>query len=288
MYPIKQSTSLPWMIFCHDSAGDPVLGLLTGDFTKRISKNGGAFADMTVTITEAEAGWYSLTLSTSHTDTTGILTIYFTHASMEQCNCQFRVEARILDNLAYPAVSGRPMDLNTAGEIGVDFDNTSGTLAKGTDITGFNDLDSTAVAAIMATFAASLALTAYDPPTNAEMETLVQAHSASLALTAYDPPTKAEVDTAVAAQGASLALAVYDPPTKTEMDAGFAALNDIAAADVWAVVIDGALGADDVMMRMNAYISGVVTKDSTSFTYYSIASTTLWTNDINAAWRRPA
>lgn len=78
--------------------------------------------------------------------------------------------------------------------------------------------------------AASLALAAYDGPTDAEMLAVVRAHSASLALTAYDPPTKAEVDTAVAAQGASLALTAYDPPTKAEMDA-LAASSALTAYD---------------------------------------------------------
>lgn len=146
MYPIKRSTALPITFFAHDASGDPVTGLLDAGFTKRISKNGGAFAAMTVTITEMEGGWYSLTLSTDHTDTLGVLTIYFTHTSCEQVNLQYRVHARIYDDFAWPTTSGRSIDVSATGEVALDFDNTAGTLAKTTDITGFNDLSATAIA----------------------------------------------------------------------------------------------------------------------------------------------
>ncbi|MFZ2540711.1 MAG: hypothetical protein WAW75_02935 [Gallionella sp.] len=102
MYPIKQSTSTPILIFAHDVNGDGVIGLVDGGFTKRISKNGGAFGAMTVTITEAENGFYSLTLSTSHTDTVGIMTVCITHGSIKQINLQWRIEARLIDDLATP------------------------------------------------------------------------------------------------------------------------------------------------------------------------------------------
>lgn len=39
-----------------------------------------------------------------------------------------------------PTTAGRTLDVTATGEAGLDFDNTAGTLAKGTDITGFNDL----------------------------------------------------------------------------------------------------------------------------------------------------
>lgn len=65
----------------------------------------------------------------------------------------------------------------------------------------------------LAAQAASLALTAYDPPTDAEVLAVVREHSASLALTAFDPVTK----TQAGALAASLALTAYDGPTDTEM-----------------------------------------------------------------------
>lgn len=46
-----------------------------------------------------------------------------------------------------PTVAGRTLDVTATGEAGLDFDNTAGTLAKGTDITGFNDLSAAQVKA---------------------------------------------------------------------------------------------------------------------------------------------
>ncbi|MCB8988076.1 MAG: hypothetical protein H6661_10055 [Ardenticatenaceae bacterium] len=100
--------------------------------------------------------------------------------------------------------------------------------------------------------AAAAALTAYDPPTKAELDaglaglndldaTAVQA-AAAAALTAYDPPTKAELDAGLAGlndldatavqTAAAAALTAYDPPTKAELDAGLAGLNDLDATAV--------------------------------------------------------
>jgi hypothetical protein len=99
MYDIKQSTTITIPVFVHDAAGDGVTGLVDAGFTKRISKNGGAFGAMTVTITEMENGWYGVPLSASHTDTVGILTITLTHASAKQINLQWRVQANLSDDL---------------------------------------------------------------------------------------------------------------------------------------------------------------------------------------------
>lgn len=115
MYPLKQSTALTVPFFAHDVNGDGVTGLVDAGFTKRISKNGGAFAAMTVTITEMENGWYSLPISTAHSDTLGVLTVSLSHASIKRANLQFRVHARLPDDLAYPVTSGRSMVVDAAG-----------------------------------------------------------------------------------------------------------------------------------------------------------------------------
>lgn len=119
MYPLKQSTAITVPFFAHDANGDGVTGLVDSGFTKRISKNGGAFAAMTVTITEMENGWYSFPLSTSHTDTLGILTISFSHASIKRVNLQYRVFARINDDFAWPTTSGRSIDVDANGGVEV-------------------------------------------------------------------------------------------------------------------------------------------------------------------------
>ena len=122
MYPIRQSAAETVPFFAFDANGDGVTGLVDGGFTKRISKGSGAFAAMTVTITEMENGWYSFPLSSSHSDTLGLLTISLSHASIKRVNLQWRVSARTLDELASPTnitagtittVSG-----NVTGEVG--------------------------------------------------------------------------------------------------------------------------------------------------------------------------
>lgn len=55
-----------------------------------------------------------------------------------------------------PTVAGRTLDVTLTGEAGLDFDNTAGTLAKGTDITGFNDLDAAGVRGAVGLAAANL------------------------------------------------------------------------------------------------------------------------------------
>jgi len=100
MYPLKSSTGIDILFFAHDANGDPVTGKVDGDWTKNISKTGAAFAAMTVTITERAGGFYLLPLSSTHTNTQGIMTIYLTAAGVKQVNLQFRVWASAFDELA--------------------------------------------------------------------------------------------------------------------------------------------------------------------------------------------
>jgi hypothetical protein len=100
MYTIKQSTAETVPFYVHDGNGDPVLSLTNGSFTKTISKNGAAFGAMTVTITEMEKGWYSIPLSTAHSNTLGILSITFTNAGAKQVNLQWRVEVNLVDTVS--------------------------------------------------------------------------------------------------------------------------------------------------------------------------------------------
>jgi hypothetical protein len=98
MYPLKRNTAINIPFFAFDSNGNPVTGKVTGDWTKRISKGGGAFAALTATITEMEGGWYSLALTGAHTDTLGLLTVYLTCTGVLQVNLQVRVFTEIPDD----------------------------------------------------------------------------------------------------------------------------------------------------------------------------------------------
>lgn len=138
MYPLKQSTSITVPIYVHDTAGEPVTGLLDAGWTnKRISKNGGAFGAMTVTITEMEFGFYTITLDTGHTDTLGILTVHLKHPSAMAVIQQFRVHARLPDDHAFPATTGRSLDVDTSGRVVLQaITHTGSVLPSVTTVTG--------------------------------------------------------------------------------------------------------------------------------------------------------
>ncbi len=74
---LKQSTARDKLVFMTDSA-DHVTGKTGLTLTITASKNGAAFASITPTVTERSNGWYSLALTTSHTDTLGDLALHVT------------------------------------------------------------------------------------------------------------------------------------------------------------------------------------------------------------------
>lgn len=135
MYELDQSTSLPTQIFVFDSAGVGVTGKVDGDFTKRISKNGGAFAAMTVTITESENGFYSLTISSSHSDTLGTLTISFIASGTMRINLQFKVVVATASSLS----ARIPAALTGAGNMKADMVALDGSAQSATDLKDFAD-----------------------------------------------------------------------------------------------------------------------------------------------------
>lgn len=65
------------MVFMTDST-DRVTGKTGLTLTITASKAGAAFASITPTVTERGDGWYSLALTSSHTDTVGDLAIHIT------------------------------------------------------------------------------------------------------------------------------------------------------------------------------------------------------------------
>lgn len=158
MYPLKQSAVLDVIFFAHDANGDAVTGKVNGDFTKLLSKNGGSLGAMTVTITERANGFYHLQLSGAHTDTLGLLTVVLTASGIKQVNLQWRVEARLPEDLAYPAVTGRSFEVDTSGQV------TVGTIAaNAVSIASIQDgaIDAGAIAADAIT-AAKIAAGAID------------------------------------------------------------------------------------------------------------------------------
>lgn len=91
--------------------------------------------------------------------------------------------------------AGRTLDVNTGGEAGVDLDNTSGTLAKGTDITGFNDI--AAGAAMTLTSAYDAAKTAATQASVNAVDDFVDTEVAAIKVTTDKLDTALELDGAV-------------------------------------------------------------------------------------------
>lgn len=100
MSDLKQSVAINIPFWAGDASGVAVLGKVTGDWTKRISKNGAAFAAMTVVVTEMENGWYQAALDTGHTDTLGFLAVTLKATGVLQINERHRVTANLLDDLS--------------------------------------------------------------------------------------------------------------------------------------------------------------------------------------------
>ena len=102
---LKQSTARNLMVFLTDST-DHVTGLTGATLTISLSKDGAAFASITPTVTERGDGWYSLAMTTSHTDTLGDLVLHITAASADPIDLREQVFALL------------PGDAVTVGSIG--------------------------------------------------------------------------------------------------------------------------------------------------------------------------
>lgn len=74
---LKQSTAKNLMVFMTDSS-DHINGKTGLTLTITASKDGGAFSSISPTVTERGDGWYSLALTTSHTDTLGDMAFHIT------------------------------------------------------------------------------------------------------------------------------------------------------------------------------------------------------------------
>lgn len=119
---LKQSTAFTRMVLMLDSA-DHVSGKTGLTLTITASKAGAAFASISPTVTERGNGWYSLALTTSHTDTLGELALHITGTGADPTDLVDQVSARITDDLAFPNTSGRGMDVTAGGEVGIDWAN---------------------------------------------------------------------------------------------------------------------------------------------------------------------
>lgn len=89
---LKQSTALDKMVFMTDSA-DHLAGKTGLTLTITASKNGAAFASISPTVTERGNGWYSIALTSSHTDTLGDLALHVTGTGADPSDLVWQVVA---------------------------------------------------------------------------------------------------------------------------------------------------------------------------------------------------
>lgn len=89
---VKQSAARNVLVFITQAA-DHVTGLTGATLTITASKDGGAFASISPTVTERGSGWYSIALTASHTDTAGDLALHVTAASADPTDTLMQVVA---------------------------------------------------------------------------------------------------------------------------------------------------------------------------------------------------
>lgn len=96
MRKAKQSTAKNVMVLMVDST-DHVTGKAGLTLTITASKDGGAFASISPTVTERGSGWYALALTSSHTDTLGDLALHITGTASDPADMVLLVEAGATD-----------------------------------------------------------------------------------------------------------------------------------------------------------------------------------------------
>jgi hypothetical protein len=119
---IKQSTTRNLMVFLTDST-DHVTGLTGATLTIALSKNGAAFGAITPVVTERGDGWYSLAMTTSHTDTLGDLVLHITAASADPIDLREQVfallpgDSVVVASIAANAVNASALATDAVTEI---------------------------------------------------------------------------------------------------------------------------------------------------------------------------
>lgn len=117
---LKQSTQVTVTVLMISST-DHIAGKtgLSAGLTIYATKAGAAPAAITPTVAELDAtnmpGLYSLIFTTAHTNTLGEFAIRVSGSGADPTDVKWQVTARLNDDLAYPATSGRSMVVDAAG-----------------------------------------------------------------------------------------------------------------------------------------------------------------------------
>ena len=122
---LQQSTAANVMVFLVLSS-DHITGATGKTLTITASKNGSAFASISPTVVERGNGWYSLALTSSHTDTEGDLALRITATSCDPTNEAMQVTS-IPNAVLDEAYAGH----TTAGTVGEVLGDLAAKLAAG-------------------------------------------------------------------------------------------------------------------------------------------------------------
>lgn len=112
MRNLDQTTAYNLMVFMTDST-DHMTGKPGLTLTITASKAGAAFASITPTVTDRGSGWYSLALTTTHTDTAGDLALHITGTGADPTDLVSRVgaiAANMVQILGLPATAASMQD----------------------------------------------------------------------------------------------------------------------------------------------------------------------------------
>lgn len=127
MEPLKLSTARNLPVFLADSS-DHITGKTGLTLTIKVSKDGGAFASITPTVTELGDGWYNLALTTTHTNTLGDLAFHITATGADPCDFKLPVEVD-RTGATVSSVTGNVAG-NVSGSVGSVTGNVSGSVGS--------------------------------------------------------------------------------------------------------------------------------------------------------------
>jgi len=106
--------------------------IAAGDF--KVSKDGGALANLTTlpAVTPASSKLVKVTLSVAEMTADNVTVVGSDAAGAQWCDVIVNIQTstRQIDDLAYPATSGRAMDVSATNRLGLNLDSTEGALTN--------------------------------------------------------------------------------------------------------------------------------------------------------------
>lgn len=250
MRNLKLSTARDLMIFMTDST-DHITGKAGLTLTITASKNGGAFASISPTVTERGDGWYSLALTTSHTDTLGDLAIRATGTGADPTDLLIQVVTD-LPGATVSSVTGSVGSVASGGITAASLDTDCITAAKiaadaGSEIASAVRTElTTELNRIDAAVTTRLSSASYTAPLDAAgTRTALGMASANLDTQIGTLATAASLATVAGYLDTEIAAILED--TGTTLPAQISSLNNLSAAQVTAAVPTAAQNAAAIL-----------------------------------------